>query len=162
MDSETIEHFLSNYFNEIRWVNTDVVVDEITTVYKENGIVKSKNTKQTFNMLSLLTPSLEEVNRLLHLQIDQCQKNIINVSFIDRLLKKNIFKDIEGDWIITSSDIFKQYFSHRENINVYIADNFKDLVVVGNKDISILLHESLESFHIDCNNLKVYQIKKSR
>lgn len=162
MDSETIENLLSNYFNEIRWVNTDVIIDEITTVYKENGILKSKNIKKTFNMLSLLTPSLEEVNRLLHLQIDQCEKTIINVSFLDRLFKKNIFKDIEGDWVITSSDIFDRYFSHRENVNVYVADNLKDLVVFGYKDTSILLHENLDSFHIDCSNLKVYQIKKSR
>lgn len=162
MDSETIEHFLHNYFDEIRWVDTNIVVDEITNVYKENGIIKSNNIKKTFNMLSLLTPSLEEVNRLLHLQVSHCDKIEVKLSLMNRLFNRNIFKDIKGDWIITTSSIYDKFFKNRKDINVYIADNFEDLVVVGTKDVGVILHENLESFHIDCEKLKIYQIKKSR
>ena len=95
-------NILHNYFDEIRWVNTNIVVDEITNMYKENGIIKSNNIKKTFNMLSLLTPSLEEVNRLLHLQVSHCDKIEVKLSLMDRLFNRNIFKDIKGDWIITT------------------------------------------------------------
>lgn len=164
MESD-IEHFLQNYFNEIRWVDTDIVIDEIVTISKQDGKIISKTDKNIYNLQSLLTPSLEEVNRLLYLKINQCDKiDIKKPGFFAKLKGKSIFDTIKIDndnWIITTSELYHKYFDKLDK-NIYVADNFKDLIIVGDKNTNLILHRNLTKFYIDCSNIKVYQIKKSR
>lgn len=165
MDIETIEHFLLNYFNEVRFVDSDIVTDEIVTISKENGVITPRVNKYIYNLQSLSIPSLEEVDRLLYLQINQCDKVLLKEpGFLTRLMGSTFIKKIEmsnDDWIITSNDLYNKYFSKLYN-NIYVTDTFKDLIVVGSKNTNIIIHQNLTKFYINCSNLKVYQIKKSR
>lgn len=164
MESD-IENFLQNYFNGIRWVDNDIVIDEIVTTSKQDGQVISKTDKNIYNLRSLLTPSLEEVNRLLYLEINQCDKiDLKEPGFFAKLKGKSIFDTIKIDdnnWIITSSELYYKYF-HKLDKNIYVADNFKDLIIVGDKNTNLILHRDLTKFYIDCSSIKVYKIKKSR
>lgn len=157
MEIKTIESFLLNYFNEIRWVSTDIVTDEIINITKENGVVKTNTIKQTFNMRSLLSLSLEDVNRLLHLEINSCDKINIKTNIISRFLGKIDITINNDEWMITSNEVYNKYYS-KSDFNVYLADDFKDLIVVGNKSIRLLIHEDLTKFYIDYKSLKVYKI----
>lgn len=156
-----IEHFLMNYFNEVRFVDGDSIIDDIISITKENGVVKKNIEKRIFNLQSLLTPSLEGINGLLYLEFNKCESVYIKRNLLQRILGFNEININSDEWVITSAYNYKRFFSNKE-VSVYISDHFNDMIIVGNTSLDVIINKDLSSFYIDYSKFKVYKTKKSR
>lgn len=169
MDTDPIEYLLLSYFNEVIWVDENPAQFTISETFKENGIVRSSVKKEFFHLQDLLVTSLEDINNFLFEQILDCNsidinfypKNIITKLFnirSNKRLKRELHNLASNNWIITSNEIYDTYIKDL-GYNVYLSDEFKNKIIIGEKDSKLILNKNLKEFYLDKSKIKVINLK---
>lgn len=168
MDKDTIEYLLSNYFNNIVWVSDNPAKFIITEISKVNGIIKTVNNEEIYNLKKRLISTVDDINRFLFSEIEDCDIKIIDYypkNLISKILKikgsnelnKEISSLSKNNWIITSTKMYDTLFTNYEG-NIYINDYLENKIIIGDKDSKIIIHENLEEFYIDKSKIKIVEL----
>lgn len=168
MDKETIEYLLSNYFNEIIWVKENPVIFSIVETIKINGKIQILNREEIYNLKKRLILSIDDINRFLFSEIQECDKNYISyptniLSKIFNLKSYNKLKTkldnlTDNNWICTSTKIYNLLFINSIH-NIYINDYLDNEIIIGNKSIKVIINENYEEIYFDKSKIEVIKLK---
>ena len=168
MDRETVEYLLSSYFNNIVWVKENPAKFIITEISKVNGIIKTVNNEEIYNLKKRLISTIDDINRFLFSEIEECNIKTIDYypkNLISKFLKikgsnelnKEFSSLSTNNWIITSTKMYDTLFNNSD-YNVYINDYLENKIIIGEKDCKIIIHENLEEFYIDKSKIKIVEL----